>query len=81
MTQLRITDDLDALLNVLPEAVSQAVREANDSDNLLEVILDLGRVPTARFHGPFAGRDGRTPRTGFPDGRILRPGKRVAGGA
>jgi stage III sporulation protein SpoIIIAA len=49
MTQLRITDDLDALLDGLPEPISQAVREANDSDNLLEVILDLGRVPTARF--------------------------------
>ncbi len=49
MSQLRITDDLDALLAVLPPEVSKAVREANDSDNLLEVILDLGRVPTARF--------------------------------
>lgn len=49
MGQLRITDDLDALLAVLPPDVSKAVREANDSDNLLEVILDLGRVPTARF--------------------------------
>ncbi len=49
MTQLRITDDLEALLNTLPEAVAEAVKAANDSDNLLEVILDLGRVPTARF--------------------------------
>jgi stage III sporulation protein SpoIIIAA len=49
MTQRRITDDLYALLGVLPPAIAQAVTEANDSDNLLEVILDLGRVPTARF--------------------------------
>lgn len=49
MTQLRITDDLDALMGVLPEDIAKAVRKANDSDNLLEVILDLGRVPTARF--------------------------------
>lgn len=49
MTQLRITDDLDALLGILPAPVTDAVRQANDSDNLLEVILDLGRVPTARF--------------------------------
>ena len=49
MTQRRITDDLDVLLGVLPPAITQAVKEANDSDNLLEVILDLGRVPTARF--------------------------------
>jgi stage III sporulation protein SpoIIIAA len=49
MTQRRITDDLQALLGVLPPLIAQAVTEANDSDNLLEVILDLGRVPTARF--------------------------------
>lgn len=49
MTQRRITDDLHALLGVLPPLIAQAVIEANDSDNLLEVIMDLGRVPTARF--------------------------------
>jgi len=49
MTQLQITDDLQALLCVLPQDVTQAVTAVNDSDNLLEVILDLGRVPTARF--------------------------------
>jgi stage III sporulation protein SpoIIIAA len=49
MTQLRITDDLDALLDVLPSAIRHAVEKADDSDNLLEVILDLGRVSTARF--------------------------------
>ena len=49
MSQRRITDDLQALLSVLPPPISRAVSRANDSDNLLEVILDLGRVPTARF--------------------------------
>lgn len=49
MSQRRITDDLDALLGILPPPVAQAVLAANNSDNLLEVILDLGRVPTARF--------------------------------
>src|SRR6186713_1143964 len=49
MTQLKITDDLDALLDVLPLDIRHAVEKANDSDNLLEIILDLGRVPTARF--------------------------------
>ncbi|MGB7875896.1 MAG: R3H domain-containing nucleic acid-binding protein [Anaerolineales bacterium] len=49
MTQKRITDDLDALLDVLPSNVREAVKKINDSDNLLEIILDLGRVPTARF--------------------------------
>ena len=49
MTQLKITDDLDALLGVLPKTINDAVRKADDYDNLLEIILDLGRVPTARF--------------------------------
>src|SRR5512141_1044971 len=49
MTQLKITDDLDALLDVLPIDIRHAVEQADDSENLLEIILDLGRVPTARF--------------------------------
>lgn len=49
MSQYHITDDLDALLDILPTNVRQAVEEINDSNNLLEMILDLGRAPTARF--------------------------------
>lgn len=49
MPEPKITDDLDALLGTLPPDISQAIIEANDSSNLLEVVLDLGRVPTARF--------------------------------
>ncbi len=49
MTQRKITDDLDVLLEVLPEDISKAVKEINNSSDLLEVIMDLGRVPTARL--------------------------------
>ena len=49
MTQKRITDDLDALFAVLPERITTAAQSVDDSDNLLEVIIDLGRIPTARF--------------------------------
>jgi stage III sporulation protein SpoIIIAA len=49
MTQRRITDDLHALLGVLPPQIASAVVEANNSDALLEIILDLGRKPMARF--------------------------------
>jgi len=49
MTKQKITDDLDALLGVLPSHISLAVTSVNNSANLLEVILDLGRNPTARF--------------------------------
>lgn len=49
MEKLKITDDLQALLGVLPPAIALAVSQADDSEDLLEVILDLGRLPTARF--------------------------------
>jgi stage III sporulation protein SpoIIIAA len=47
--QLKITDDLDALLDVLPLDIRRAVEKADNSENLLEIILDLGRIPTVRF--------------------------------
>ena len=49
MNQKRITDDLQALFDVLPEAIAQALHEADNSDNLLEIVMDLGRIPKARF--------------------------------
>ena len=45
----KITDDLDLLLDVLPPHISKKVRELDDSENLLEIVMDLGRLPTARF--------------------------------
>lgn len=45
----KITDDLDLLLDVLPPNISKVVRELDDSDNLLEIVMDLGRLPKARF--------------------------------
>ena len=49
MTQRRITDDLHILMGVLPPEIADAVSKANNSDNLIEIIMDLGRPPTARF--------------------------------
>jgi stage III sporulation protein SpoIIIAA len=49
MTSRRITDDLDAMLGVLPPDIAHRLTEIDRQDDLLEVILDLGRVPTARF--------------------------------
>ncbi|MCJ7534967.1 MAG: R3H domain-containing nucleic acid-binding protein [Anaerolineales bacterium] len=49
MTKSHITDDLQALMDVLPDRIHHSVLAEDDNDNLLEVILDLGRVPTARF--------------------------------
>ena len=47
--QLRITDDLIALLNVLPPQVREALKELDRGDDLIEIVLDLGRLPEARF--------------------------------
>ena len=46
-----ITDDLDAMLSVLPEDIRAALQRVGQRDELLEAILDLGRVPTARYTG------------------------------
>lgn len=44
-----IVDDLDALLAVLPDDIRAQLDQIGRRDELLEVILDLGRVPTARY--------------------------------
>jgi stage III sporulation protein SpoIIIAA len=49
MTSRRITDNLDALLDVLPPNITKKLSLINRADDLLEVILDIGRVPTARY--------------------------------
>ena len=47
--QRRIVDDLDALLDILPPSVSDPLRRREDLGDLLEVVMDLGRHPEARF--------------------------------
>jgi stage III sporulation protein SpoIIIAA len=49
MSTLRITDDLDAMLDVLPPQLGETLRERPDNFELLEVVLDLGRLPEARY--------------------------------
>jgi stage III sporulation protein SpoIIIAA len=49
MTKQNITDNLSNLLRILPEGITESVEAYDDSANLLEVIMDLGRLPTARF--------------------------------
>ena len=46
---LRITDDLDLLLDVLPDRIQHSLREIGRSSDLIEVVMDLGRLPEARF--------------------------------
>ena len=47
----RVTDDLDRLLGLLPDAVQEQLREEEARQQLLEVVLDLGRLPEARYPG------------------------------
>jgi len=46
---IEIADDLDALLDVLPPAIREALLRQPDVSELVEVVLDLGRPPEARF--------------------------------
>ncbi len=45
----RITDDIDKLKLVLPRYINDELDRLGDTDSLLEIVLDLGRLPTARF--------------------------------
>ncbi len=51
MTALRdnFLDDTEALLEVLPPHIYQGVRRSDRINELLEVVMDLGREPEARF--------------------------------
>ena len=44
-----VREELELVLEVLPERVSEALRQREDLAELLEVVLDLGRLPEARF--------------------------------
>ncbi len=44
-----ITDDMDALLDILPPNIKEPLVQQKDISELLEVVLDLGRTPEARF--------------------------------
>lgn len=43
--------ELDLLLKVLPERIADSLRQRDDLEDVLEVVLDLGRLPEARFPG------------------------------
>ena len=44
-----IADDLHMLLAIMPPSIKRAIEQQDDSTNLLEIVLDLGRIPEARF--------------------------------
>ncbi len=46
---LRIADDLDLLLAVLPERIRASLQQLGRAGDLIEIVMDLGRLPEARF--------------------------------
>ncbi|MBR6090230.1 MAG: AAA family ATPase [Anaerolineaceae bacterium] len=42
-------DDIQALINVLPEKIAGVINENGNLDRLLEVVMDVGRIPLARY--------------------------------
>ena len=45
------TDNLDLLLNVLPLHIQDALHATGNTEALIEIVLDLGRLPEARYPG------------------------------
>ena len=49
MSGRQIMDDLELLLGVMPPSIRQAIEAGPDGEALVEIVLDLGRAPEARF--------------------------------
>ncbi len=49
--RMQITDDLNKLLDILPEAIRVLLEQHPQLGSLVEVVMDLGRLPEARFPG------------------------------
>ncbi|MGC9503880.1 R3H domain-containing nucleic acid-binding protein [Baaleninema sp.] len=47
----RTTDDLDRLIEILPEDIQERLNGHPQRDRLIEIVMDLGRLPEARFPG------------------------------
>ncbi len=49
--RMQVTDDLTKLLDILPTALRDRLNQHPQRDSLVEVVMDLGRRPEARFPG------------------------------
>lgn len=49
MAQYRISDESQSFVRLFPPEIAAALVHANSRDRLVEVVLDLGRPPVARF--------------------------------
>ncbi|MEG3935079.1 R3H domain-containing nucleic acid-binding protein [Microcoleus sp. T3_B1] len=46
---MQITDDLNKLLDIVPDEIRQPLEQHPQRNNLIEIVMDLGRQPEARF--------------------------------
>ncbi|MCX6090671.1 MAG: AAA family ATPase [Candidatus Atribacteria bacterium] len=53
-TQIGVVDNLDKLFMVLPDSIRKALEEKENGEDLIEIVMDLGRTPEARFSHGFA---------------------------
>lgn len=49
MNSTQLHEDLRTLLLILPESIRVSIEQIGQEDELLEIVMDLGRVPTARY--------------------------------
>src|SRR5918998_4676252 len=47
--RMQITDDLNRLLDIVPDEIRQPLEQHPQRNNLIEIVMDLGRQPEARF--------------------------------
>ncbi|GGA50347.1 R3H domain-containing nucleic acid-binding protein [Okeania sp. KiyG1] len=54
---MQITDDLYRLLEIVPDQVRRPLLQHQQRNNLIEIVMDLGRLPEARFpsHAEYLG--------------------------
>lgn len=50
-SNMQMTDDLTKLLHILPTSIRRPLEQHPQRDSLVEVVMDLGRRPEARFPG------------------------------
>ncbi|MFP4391280.1 MAG: R3H domain-containing nucleic acid-binding protein [Desulfohalobiaceae bacterium] len=45
----QVVSEVDPLLQIMPPHIQRATNDAGDFQNLIEIVLDLGRLPEARY--------------------------------
>ena len=48
-TEIQVTDDIAALMDVMPPHIQGSLHDLEEASDLLEIVLDIGRRPEARF--------------------------------